>query len=649
MNRNLITRLGVAAGVVAALIATIFVLIIGQVGKLRGEAGAAGSAATRAELLGIVGLVGSTLLLLLLATYLARYIVIPLRSVTTAAEDMAEGDLSVRVREEGDAEPLALARTFNELAANLQAEQAQTQAALAALDAEKRRIETFHRAGERLAAARDLSEVATIALAELAVAAQADRGALWAVEPDNRSELVLEAAIGVDPALLASVLQPDDTPAGRALATAEVVVVDEPLRAELHLPLVVGGRVLGLMSLVRESAPEFTPEERDTLLHLAEQASVALSNAVSFRAALRTARVNRAVLDATPDPVGLFGLDGRLVAHNAAMADVWSQHPGLAEPGADGGDAGAGGDTDADTGGDGGAGAGGDTDADTGGDGGARGGQRRGAVTLGERSYSRYAGPVRDETGERMGRLVVLRDVTAEREGEKLKDEFFALVSHELRTPLTSIIGYLELVRDEDEELTPDARRFLEVVDRNAKRLLRLVGDMLFVAQVDAGRLSLERAPLDLGRVVAESVEAARPAAERGGVRLRLDGAAVGQVAGDRDRIGQLVDNLVSNALKFTAERGEVVVSLRPDGPDSVEVAVSDDGIGIPAAEQQHLFERFFRSSSPATRAVPGAGLGLTIVRTIVEAHGGEIALESTEGVGTTVRVRLPLHARVLT
>ena len=633
MNRNLITRLGVAAGVVAALIATIFVLIIGQVGKLRGEAGAAGSAATRAELLGIVGLVGSTLLLLLLATYLARYIVIPLRSVTTAAEDMAEGDLSVRVREEGDAEPLALARTFNELAANLQAEQAQTQAALAALDAEKRRIETFHRAGERLAAARDLSEVATIALAELAVAAQADRGALWAVEPDNRSELVLEAAIGVDPALLASVLQPDDTPAGRALATAEVVVVDEPLRAELHLPLVVGGRVLGLMSLVRESAPEFTPEERDTLLHLAEQASVALSNAVSFRAALRTARVNRAVLDATPDPVGLFGLDGRLVAHNAAMADVWSQHPGLAEPGADGGDAGAGG----------------DTDADTGGDGGARGGQRRGAVTLGERSYSRYAGPVRDETGERMGRLVVLRDVTAEREGEKLKDEFFALVSHELRTPLTSIIGYLELVRDEDEELTPDARRFLEVVDRNAKRLLRLVGDMLFVAQVDAGRLSLERAPLDLGRVVAESVEAARPAAERGGVRLRLDGAAVGQVAGDRDRIGQLVDNLVSNALKFTAERGEVVVSLRPDGPDSVEVAVSDDGIGIPAAEQQHLFERFFRSSSPATRAVPGAGLGLTIVRTIVEAHGGEIALESTEGVGTTVRVRLPLHARVLT
>jgi signal transduction histidine kinase len=358
------------------------------------------------------------------------------------------------------------------------------------------------------------------------------------------------------------------------------------------------------MSLVREGAPAFPRGDRDTLLRLAEQASVALSNAVSFRSALRAARVNRAVLDATPDPVGLLDSDGQLVAHNEAMGDVWEQFPEM----------------------------------DIGG-----GGEERDILELGARSYSRYAGPVRDESGTGMGRLIVLREVTAERESERLKDEFFALVSHELRTPLTSIIGYLELVRDDEETLGDDARHFLEVVDRNAKRLLRLVGDMLFVAQVEAGRLTLERVALDLRQVVADSVEAARPAAERAGVELSLEAEPVGLIDGDRDRVGQLIDNLVSNALKFTAPGGRVLVALRPADGDRALVAVGDDGMGIPDAEQQHLFERFFRSSSASSRAVPGVGLGLTIVKTIVEAHAGEVALESREGVGTIVRVHLPL------
>ncbi|MCW3011584.1 MAG: hypothetical protein JWO90_1988 [Solirubrobacterales bacterium] len=609
VNRNSITRLGVAASIVTALVATVFVLIVLEVRRLQGDA-ATEEVSRRIELLGLAGLLGAMAALLLLAVYLIRWVIRPLRSVTSAAQELAGGDLSVRVREEPGAEPAALAHAFNELARTLQAEQEQTENALVALAAEKRRLETFHRAGERLAAARDLSELATIALSELALAAGAERGALWAVEPDDQRELVLEASLGVDPALLRGFLRPDETPAGRAITSLEVVAVDEPPRAELHLPLLVGGRVLGLMSLEREGAPPFSEAERDTLVRLAEQASVALSNAISFRSALRAARVNRAVLDATPDPVGLFGLDGSLLAHNAAMADVWHL-PGIEATPGDGGQ------------------------------------EERGLLSLGDREYSRYAGPVRDETGAQMGRLVVLRDVTAEREGEQLKDEFFALVSHELRTPLTSIIGYLELVRDDAEDLTPDAQRFLGVVDRNAKRLLRLVGDMLFVAQVDAGRLALERAPIDLGQVVADSVEAARPAAERGGVRLRMEVEPVGAISGDRDRIGQLVDNLVSNALKFTAAMGEVVVTLRPDGEGAAEVAVRDDGMGIPDAEQQHLFERFFRSSAAATRAVPGAGLGLTIVKTIVEAHDGGIALESAEGVGTIVRVRLPVVAGV--
>jgi signal transduction histidine kinase len=226
-------------------------------------------------------------------------------------------------------------------------------------------------------------------------------------------------------------------------------------------------------------------------------------------------------------------------------------------------------------------------------------------------------------------------------ESERLKDEFFALVSHELRTPLTSIIGYLELVLDDEEQLSPDARRFLEVVDRNAKRLLRLVGDMLFVAQVEAGRLSLEHEDVDLTAVASEAVDASRPAAERSGVRLTLETGEVGRLSGDRDRFGQMLDNLVSNAVKFTAEGGTITVRLR-DAGDRAIVEVADDGIGIPDAEQQRLFERFFRASTATRQAVPGAGLGLTIVKTIVEAHGGTIDVDSHEGEGTTVRVELP-------
>ena len=226
-------------------------------------------------------------------------------------------------------------------------------------------------------------------------------------------------------------------------------------------------------------------------------------------------------------------------------------------------------------------------------------------------------------------------------ESERLKDEFFALVSHELRTPLTSIIGYLELVLDDEDELSVEARRFLEVVERNAKRLLRLVGDMLFVAQVEAGRLSLESDTVSLEQVAADSVEAARPAAERSGVKLSLATEEVRPLEGDRDRFGQMIDNLVSNALKFTPEDGSVEVRLR-DGGDHAVLEVSDTGMGIPDAEQQRLFERFFRASSATSRAVPGAGLGLTIVKTIVEAHGGTVGLTSRENEGTTVRVELP-------
>ncbi|HJS70776.1 MAG TPA: PAS domain S-box protein [Gaiellaceae bacterium] len=240
------------------------------------------------------------------------------------------------------------------------------------------------------------------------------------------------------------------------------------------------------------------------------------------------------------------------------------------------------------------------------------------------------------------------RDLAAQnerlRELDRLKDEFIALVSHELRTPLTSIRGYTELLLDgEAGKLTGDQRQFLGVVERNAHRLLHLVGDLLFLAQVEAGKLVLDIGALDLGNVASESVEAARPQAEAKDITLTLATGPVPLIAGDRARIAQLLDNLVSNAIKFTPEGGRVDVRIRTVKNRAV-LEVRDSGMGIPAGEQEFLFQRFFRTSTATEQAIQGTGLGLAISKAIVEAHSGGITVASEEGAGTTFRVTLPLH-----
>ena len=227
------------------------------------------------------------------------------------------------------------------------------------------------------------------------------------------------------------------------------------------------------------------------------------------------------------------------------------------------------------------------------------------------------------------------------RELDRLKDEFISLVSHELRTPLTSIRGYLELLLDGAVgDLTEDQQRFLAVVDRNSKRLMHLVGDLLFLAQIDAGKVTLELRPVELEGVVAECIEAAMPIAADKGIGLTVTVGAVPNVVADRGRLTQVLDNLVSNALKFTGQGGTVSVRVSAADDEAV-LEVVDNGMGIPPEEQAQLFDRFFRSSDATERAIPGTGLGLTIAKAIVERHDGTIDVESVPGVGTTVRVRL--------
>jgi signal transduction histidine kinase len=268
--------------------------------------------------------------------------------------------------------------------------------------------------------------------------------------------------------------------------------------------------------------------------------------------------------------------------------------------------------------------------------------------------------PRTDDDGEQAGWNFVGTDMTEARATERLKDQFVSLISHELRTPLSSILGYLELVMDdEDQPLTDEQRQYLSTVERNAQRLLRLVGDLLFTAQVDAGRFTLQPEDVDLAGIVRAAEETARVTAAARGVEVTVEVPADGLVVrGDALRLGQACDNLVSNAVKFTPAGGQVALRLSTawrdaaggvlDSPaaGAIRVAllsVSDTGVGIPTGEQGRLFTSFFRASTARRNAVPGVGLGLTITKAITTAHGGTLDVASAEGRGTTFTLTLPL------
>jgi signal transduction histidine kinase len=226
---------------------------------------------------------------------------------------------------------------------------------------------------------------------------------------------------------------------------------------------------------------------------------------------------------------------------------------------------------------------------------------------------------------------------------DRLKDEFVATASHELRTPLTSLSGYLEMSLDPAEgPLSPARERHLRIVQRNADRLTVLVEQLLFLARADSHPLELDRQPVDLGAILEEAVENARPAAGAKNISLLVAADPSLGVLGDRPQLLRVVDNLVANAVKFTADGGSVRLAARQEGDDAV-LEVTDTGLGIPAAEQPDLFNRFFRGTNAIEKAVPGSGLGLAISQVIAEAHGTTIELESTPGVGSTFRLALPL------
>jgi signal transduction histidine kinase len=260
------------------------------------------------------------------------------------------------------------------------------------------------------------------------------------------------------------------------------------------------------------------------------------------------------------------------------------------------------------------------------------------------RVFQGFTSPVVDDRGTFIGRVWTLREVTQQRELDRLKDDFVATVSHELRTPLTSMMGFLEMLREgEAGHLTDEQKRFLAIVYRSSERLQRLVGDLLFVARLDASGLQLQFTDVSVDDVVRECVESSSALARARDLELTAQLDNVPPVRADRERLSQLVSNLISNAIKFTPGGGRVTARAFVDGADGV-IEVEDTGVGIPEAEQDRLFQRFFRSSTATEQAIPGTGLGLVISKAIAEAHGGSVSVRSRAGEGTSFRVALPLE-----
>jgi len=245
------------------------------------------------------------------------------------------------------------------------------------------------------------------------------------------------------------------------------------------------------------------------------------------------------------------------------------------------------------------------------------------------------------DAGVRTGAVVAFLDVTAEVQAQRAKEQLISAVSHELRTPLTSVVGYLELALDSP-GVPDDAVSYTRIAADNADRMLQLISDMLVAASSEEGKLAVLRRDVDLGQIILDAVEAQAPRAREVSTTITTNVTAGTMAFLDPLRMRQVLDNVLSNALKYGKQGGAVSVQLTKKA-DELTMVITDDGTGISAVDQGKLFDRFYRAPAVRGGAIGGTGLGLSISRAIVREHGGDIRISSELGVGTTVTITVPV------
>ena len=265
--------------------------------------------------------------------------------------------------------------------------------------------------------------------------------------------------------------------------------------------------------------------------------------------------------------------------------------------------------------------------------------------TAGSRSLELLLAPFDQESGQG-GVMVVIHDVTTQRRNEEMRREFVANVSHELRTPLTNIRSYAETLVDSAGDIPPAMEKnFLGVILNESDRMTHIVQDLLTLSRFDSGRSELKLERFSFSAAVRDIYNAVLMDAQRHGHTLTLDIAPdIPEMVGDRDRVLQVMMNVVSNAIKYTPDGGGQIAISAGRNPLRVWMEVSDNGIGIPEADRPRIFERFYRVDKARSRESGGTGLGLSIAKEIVDRHEGIIALVDRPGPGTTIRIELPIE-----
>jgi PAS domain S-box-containing protein len=544
----------------------------------------------------------------------------PMTELAAAAESIAVGDLSKAVSIPGNNEVASLGRSFETMRLRLKGR----------LDDLSQLLSVSQKVSSTLELAEGVPAILDSILESCA--AQVARIVLLSSAGAPRMVMargqVRDGLAGLDRALAKAVararrpLVVENLTRARTLTELETLSL--PVTSVIALPVAGRGSTVAVIWVGYRDVHHFSEPEIDLLSTLAGQTAVLVENARLYEVADSRGRRLEAVLASTADAVAVTDSEGRVALLNPAAerafaathqsacgryiaeSDLAGPLAGILQDG---------------------------RFVET--------AQTAELSAVDGRALFASVSTVSSQSGQRLGQVAVMRDVTHFKELEQLKSEFVATVSHDLKSPLTLIRGYAAMLPMAG-ELTEKQTGYVDRIVRGVHDMSRLIDDLLDLGRIEAG-VGLEREPCHLGAIVEEAVEAHRERADEKEIVLRVESAERAPVVeGDATLLCHAVGNLVDNAIKYTPCGGTVAVGLSVSR-DQVVIAVSDTGAGIPAEHQGRLFEKFYRVRSDEDAETSGTGLGLAIVKSIVERHDGNVWVESEEGAGSTFHIGLPL------